>query len=233
MNLKQRLEFYKSKIDPSQRLNTWRDVQASYHNRTKVHSVCNPWIKENERFTKKRWIEDTTGIGLRFVGYSDEIVSFINHKGWYTDPFQDETYRGAVWQLPARAGAEQYVHGYEDSINKGSALIDFTLTDDKKDAAIWADSMAQYEAEEAVEFYAKAQAEQDIEEAKEEIGANRKEIKRLLAERKALKKHGHNETVCGLFKSEVSRLLNQIRELKNKVKSLEDNFWESVTGYYQ
>jgi hypothetical protein len=58
---------------------------------------------------------------VRFVGYADELESgSISHRGWFTDnDSQDEVYRGAVFQLPARNGRARFLPGYLESCNCG------------------------------------------------------------------------------------------------------------------
>ena len=63
-----------------------------------------------------RCVTKPQAFGLRFVNYSDEIVSSVRHKGWYTDTEgrDGEVYRGCVWQMPGRGGKARYVAGYHD-----------------------------------------------------------------------------------------------------------------------
>lgn len=61
------------------------------------------------------YVEQPADIGLRFIGWADEIAKrAVDHFGWFIqpEPFQDESYRGCVFQLPARAGLPVYVPGY-------------------------------------------------------------------------------------------------------------------------
>lgn len=225
MNAKQKLEFYKSKIGQHD-VKDWREVAKKSHYWSKSLArksyIFNPQIDG----TKKRWIEDTDV--LRFVGYSDQL-SRINHNGWFADSYQDEIYRGAVWQLPARKGKEIYVFGYMDENNPGSAIIDFDYTDSENDAAIRADSMAEHDAENAREYEAKDQAEQQIDQLKDDIADNKKEIKRLLQERRELKKQGlYNQTVCDLFAEKVKSLISDNQERKEKIGNLTVNYWLAV-----
>lgn len=225
MNTKQKLEFYKSKIG-QHGVKDWREVARKNHYWSKslarIPTVYGPQIKD----TKERFIENTDA--LRFVRYCDKIIN-LGHTGWYADHYMEDKYRGAVWQLPARKGKELYVFGYEDSMNSGSALIDFDYTDTKEDAAIRADSMAENAAEKAREFYAMDAAEQQISEIQEEIADNKKEIKRLLQERRELKKQGlHNQTVCDLFSDKVKSLISDNRASKEKIGNLTDNYWLAV-----
>lgn len=89
--------------------------------------------------------------GLRSVGYSDEFLSYIRHKGYFADSFQDEVYRGQVWQLPARNGEPRYICGYVEE-NSGTVILSASngridVTSEKYDAASWADSLAEKMAE--------------------------------------------------------------------------------------
>lgn len=87
-----------------------------------------------------RWAEDPASIGLRFVGFADELVGRgrgIEHRGWYTDcDGLGETLRGAVYQLPGRKGRARYLAAYREgsegkrgwtdtSGNDGAAAIAF------------------------------------------------------------------------------------------------------------
>ena len=133
-------------------------VQAKYSkygyrkNRTIEY---NPESQENHY----RWVENI-GEGLRHVGASHDIVR-LNHTGWFTDDVFQETVHGSVYQLPARDGKAQYVPAVDDPCNDNCALVDFrSVTDDKEDAARWADSMAERYAEDEREYAAKDRAEQ-------------------------------------------------------------------------
>lgn len=64
-----------------------------------------------------RWLENPARAGFRFVGFSDEILPRLNHRGWFTSAYQDETLRGAVYQLAAKDGCARYYCGIPDLIN--------------------------------------------------------------------------------------------------------------------
>jgi len=146
----------------------------------KPASVYNPQIED----TKKRWIESTEKSGLRFVKYADEIIR-LGHKGWYNrnDSGNADTYRGAVWQLPARKGCPVYVIGYCDtwSGTESAALIDFDYVLGEKGgtdttgideglhlAAVQADGRAQFDAEKECEYTMKEDAKTRAAELREE-----------------------------------------------------------------
>lgn len=146
------------------------------------------------------WCEDVHEIGLRFVGYADEIVN-LRHTGWFADNFQDETFRGAVWQWPARNGEPRYVAGYGDPNNEGAARLDMTsITDDKTEAAYRADRVAERDAESEREYQEAADAGQYYLELAEEAAEARKAALAILAEAKRARALGTfpalREAVC-------------------------------------
>jgi hypothetical protein len=101
--------------------------------------------------------------GWRDVGDSADIIS-LRHAGWYSDADGSETYRGHVWQLPARDGSPRYVAGYtEDQGGKfgtragGYVMLEcergaLAFYDDKEDAARAGDGLAERMAEDAREY---------------------------------------------------------------------------------
>jgi hypothetical protein len=143
-----------------------------------------------------RWVEYPAN-GLRFIGKAHEIRgsgdgnipyfdrSLVEHHGWYTDSFQDETVCGEVYQLPARNGVSQYVPAIEDKDNDGAILDFHSITDDMKDAVRWSDSMAERFAEDEREYQLRTRAEERIEEIKEEVSKSRAEFKALARELRA------------------------------------------------
>lgn len=88
--------------------------------------------------------------GLRDCGTVPDILG-NRYGGWYADAYQDETYTGNVWQLPARNGEPQFIAGYVER-DSGYAVLDatrgrLTLFDDREDAARAADGLAERMAE--------------------------------------------------------------------------------------
>jgi hypothetical protein len=70
--------------------------------------------------TTLRWVERPAAIGLRFVGFADQLADSIGHFGWFTDEYGDgETIRGAVYQPPSRNGRPLYVVGYREGSGGG------------------------------------------------------------------------------------------------------------------
>lgn len=96
--------------------------------------ASSPWRKpagNGARVDGKQWVENPAAMGLRFVGYVDEIVSGIRHTGWYSDAFQDSKIRGCVYQLPGRGGKARFVAAHDNEENGaanagGPAYVDFS-----------------------------------------------------------------------------------------------------------
>lgn len=184
------------------------------------------WTPEGQKYAYRperyRCIENVSP-DLRRVGDSDEIVR-LRHTGWYMDNYQDETVHGAVYQLPARDGKPQYVPAYDDPYNPNYAVLDFhSITDDKEDAARWADSMAEHCAEEAREYQAKDEAENRINEIAEEIqmlySDFRDKSRQIRANCDALK---GIPVVRELIRNEWQRTKEQIHKLRKERERVEE-----------
>lgn len=124
----------------------------------KIKNVEYNPASEMHGYKNVRFVENVSK-GLRFVGFADEIARSegsraIDHNGWYTDDvFQDETYRGVVYQLPSHGkGGTCFVYGYADPNNDDCALLAFDVTGDKLEAAKQADRFAEIFAEHEREY---------------------------------------------------------------------------------
>jgi hypothetical protein len=168
--LRDAYKYHRSYGQPASLALTLARADVDMGKRRYPSSRCSPW---NPRFaaygeSHLRWIEDTRRAGLRFVGHADEIAG-LRHQGWYTNEYQDETYRGAVYQLPARRGESVFVYGYDDPCNRGAALLSFDWTADKEDAARWADAIAERAAEQEREYQEASSARCRFEDIGEEL----------------------------------------------------------------
>ena len=198
-------------------------------------AVWNPVFKMENSRRAVRWCEDTARAGLRFVAFADEINSFINHTGWFTDDdgYSGETLRGAVWQLPAHNGAARFVGGYIDPCNDGAALIDIDVFEDEsardnygenpreldgaKDAARCADSLAEWCAEEQREHNRQWQASRDIENKREEIEAARVRHSHNVRNYGA---HGTAKHVDNVLREDSASLRATVSELVREIRAL-------------
>ncbi len=68
-----------------------------------------------------QWAERPAAIGLRFVGYADELSQYSRDMGPYgTDDYGDSAIRGTVYQLPGRKGISRFVTGYQEGEMRAS-----------------------------------------------------------------------------------------------------------------
>lgn len=146
-------------------------VQAQIDTATRYPSEVSVW---NPGQGTERFIENPAECGLRFVGYSDELVT-LRHTGHFTDrDNQDNTTRGVVYQMASRDSSLIFVPGYYNSIDsEGAALLDFTsiervtvpdrgdfndIRDLARDCARFADGMAERAAESECDYQESWQA---------------------------------------------------------------------------
>lgn len=160
------------------------------------HYPSSPWRKpcgNGVSTDGARWIETPSEMGLRFVGYCDQIRDSIGHTGWFTDPYQDSKIRGVVYQLPGRDGKARFVAGHDNADHgaadcDGAAYVDFSRiyesdfvsemhdalrtigkayqSEDMKRPGYWAESAhdtAKKEAARAADSFAEKQAEKERE----------------------------------------------------------------------
>lgn len=88
--------------------------------------------------------------------YCDDIAHrTIRHKGWYCDENQLDTIRGIVVLLPHG----RYLAGWTMGEGMISAVCCDTIYDDELRAALDSDTIAEREAEQAREYYAREEEE--------------------------------------------------------------------------
>ena len=203
------------------------DAKARRYPRGNRYSVCNREIAQERAHGWRhcRWIEDCAAIGLREVGFADEILS-LRHNGWFADAFQDEIYRGQVWQIPARHGRPQFVYGYADPCNEGAALICFDVEEDKSEAARGADSLAESFAEAEREYSEAWQAARQWEELGDEMKAARGKARALVAEmRKAIREGKQaGAAICEALRGKLADYAAQWESARNEREEMADNF---------
>lgn len=202
------------------------------------------------------WIENTKSAGLRFVGYADEITR-LDHNGWYVDEDQDSTYRGAVWQLPARKGVARYIAGYVDPNNKGAAFVSLDVISEKggwsrlpgrvgsswwpqehandeakHDAAQQADEIARIYAEKERDYTAVANARFRYDEIPEQIATERNAIRELITELRAARKAITSELPrsCALLRAHIRKGLDAIQKLRDERERLAAE-WSGADGW--
>lgn len=138
-----------------------RPVTGGYYRSPPINGSGTTFYLESDFMPDLRW------------KWCDEIVSRINHKGWYSDEWQEYTIRGLVMRLPNNRG---FLAGW--SMGKSMrSFVDYDVFLDESDAAYCADSMAENAAELEREYQAEQEAlreaEEEAEEAKQERIENR------------------------------------------------------------
>lgn len=128
-----------------------------------------PMNADDPERAARRFFECADQTDLRFVGWADQLMT-LRHTGWYADTHNEETFRGAIFRLPAERGQERFVAGYGESMTGGFVLdLSEVWNDDLIGAAREADRLAEGAAEDAREYEAREAAERRIEEIAEEL----------------------------------------------------------------
>lgn len=180
-----------------------------------------------------RWIAHPERAGLRFVGFADEIAGrAIDHSGWFIDCHESDTYRGAVYQLPARKGRARYVPAYRegceirrtwhDMSGEGAARLAFgdmiegerldsSFDEDsgKRDAAYRADSIAEIGADRAREYDSAWRAGRAFAEHMESAQAARAQARELIGD---IRRARGDAGFCERFPSIGKALRSAIRD---------------------
>lgn len=196
-----------------------------------------------------RWIENTEAAGLRFVGWADDVGG-LRHTGWHCDDEGRETLRGGVWQMPGKAGAARLLYGYAEfegrgEMNPGSAALcvsdvvsvpmrgefgNLDETEGARDAARWADGLAESTAEDRRDYDSAYQAGRAAAELDAEAMAARAELLPLLREMRAIRKSPHTPLspvgqICARLRRDVAGLLETISEKRAERDSAWGNVW--------
>lgn len=180
--------------------------------------------------TATRWIESLNEAGLRLTGFSDEIVPHLRHKGWFTD---DDGFtgalRGAVLQLPSRGGQTRYLAAYADPENEGAFCVDLSVIDEKRDAALAADSMAERAAETERDYQRAwqegsryAQLLEDAKQARANHKALAKDLRATLAEASA-KGVVVPPSICATLKAEMRSLAGKAKSALAEASAILEN----------
>lgn len=181
--------------------------------------------KDAHGFVNVRWVENVSD-GLRRVGFADEI-NRMRHRGWFTDDDgdRDEVFRGSVYRLPARDGMPQFVYGYDDPCNDDCALLSFDPVADEKEAARYADDVAESFAEAERDYHRASDAGRRFEELDVEIKGMRKEALAIAAEMRAARKAAvQAPTICATLRAKVLSLYRRIQKARDKRAALLNDY---------
>lgn len=155
----------------------------------------------------------------RSAGKSHEIIGGMRHTGWFADNFQDELYVGEVWRLPHG----KFIAGYREQ--SGAVVFESRIFDDKEDAALSADGLAESAADKGREDCAKHQAEQDIVQARENIHELNKEAMEILRELKGV---ALPPAICSAVRGSLKALLRLRKAAFTLIEAREQDYWSAV-----
>lgn len=198
-----------------------------------------------------RWLDGYSHLGLRLVGYADELLSGLRHTGWFADCDQSETLRGAVWQLPGRKGRARFVYGYVEfegrrEVNHDSGLVcvsdilsadrtgadsawdDQTDSDECRDAARYADGMAESAAETRRDDREAYNAGRDAAERHGEAIEARRALSPLLTEIREAKRGPIYPPLAAripLVRAELCRRISGLLETISEKRAERDRLW--------
>lgn len=160
-----------------------------------------------------RWIENINK-GWRLIGFADEINPGISHRGWFTDvDFQDEVFRGIVYQLPTRKGQQIFFVGYADPNNSDAARGEVRAFDDKEDAGYAADSIAERCAEDERDYQEVWRLGQTFSDCLVTVETERETRKTLFAELRVVNGslNENTPTLCKIIKDRIRKTRRNIR----------------------
>lgn len=142
--------------------------------------------------------------------------------GWYCNNFQDESITGFAFRLPRGRG---FLAGWMMG-DQMCASVSRRIYDDENGALQAGHRMAELAAERMREEDAKDQAEQQIQEAREEILDIREQVQIALRDRHA---SSAPESLCRMLRSWVAERLDEIRSKRVRIALLERDPWKAVS----
>lgn len=173
---------------------------------------------------------------------SGNIWNDSDRNGWYSDCFQDSTIRGVVYQLPGRNGECRFVAGYKESESEGCRIDFGTVYSEKsvqwyessgwagwnwetdardiesaRDAARYANGMAERAAEESREYSTAWQAGSRAAMERETAQDARREFLALMCE---LKGNIYPAATCRALRQQAESLVETWREVKVRIETL-------------
>lgn len=180
---------------------------------------------------------DSTDQYGTYLGDAHKLTR-IRHNGWYADNFQDSLIIGGVAKMRTSRGT-LYIpvthcdgwggtrHYIRDGEMAPRGSDEATHEQAVRDAAHTADGLAEREAEESRDYYAKDAAEQDILTARDRVHAINDEALSLIREIKANGKD-YTPAVCKALRSELTGLLRQRRAEFKTIAAREADYRTAV-----
>ena len=234
---------------------TWRDVRYEKH-----HVIDKPNHTRDQRTNERIMLLDSASIG-EDMGSAYDILNehTYNYRGalgYYVDGYQHETMVGHVFKISTPKGRlyvpvticngwDGVTYWMEDGelVVKGQGSDEVAHQNALISVARAADSIAEREADEARDSWAKYEAEHEIEEKKEEISEIKKSISAAIHDLQHMKKkarkntaHSHmseeDTSICGRIVDDIREYVQDRQKLRKRIKKLEDEYWIVWNDFY-
>ena len=168
-----------------------------------------------------------------YLGTANSVLPRLPH-GWYADNFQEQTVRPHVllMRVKNRNGKKElvYLAGVDYSDWDGVIVFVDIYHDCQEDAARAANYEAERIAEQCREDDARYQAEQQIEEKREELHQiNKKTIALIKELKRGLSlKISNYPAICATVHESIQDAIEEKSEIYAKIAELKDNYWSAV-----
>ena len=139
--------------------------------------------------------------------WADKTEARINHTGWFTSDFCDEKIRGIVARLPHG----RYLAGWAIGVNM-LASVENTLFTSEAEAAYFADSMAEQQAQAEWEYQARFQEAQELQHAIEAKKTRVAECYTLRNKKGFAHLRGEASQACEVIRNMRAKLAGQFGE---------------------
>lgn len=179
------------------------------------------------------YIDSLAATGWRETGDAADILRSAggwraaDNCNWYADNDQMAVIKSAVLQLPAREGLARYIPATYCTDWDGATCYPLDWYDTPEEAARAAASYAETEAEQSREFYAKDQAERDIEDARADIHRINAEALALVREIK-LQGRPFSPAICKALRGQLLEFIADRREQFDTIAARQADYWSAV-----
>lgn len=218
-----RLEAYRAKAAQNDKSGyTWRNFVPKPD---RLRFYRGTW-QSLESMGPRQWVSDREYYGTDFSAFRDarpcdEVARGIDHTGWFTDEFQDGSYRGYVLRLSGHDGKPRFVAGMAHSDYDGVTVWPNQIFDEETDCALAADRNAELAADKEREYQAEESRKLEIEEARDAIRLNRSVRRELIREMKQARAAGvFYGAICFALRKRLEQLREESHEAYEQIRTL-------------
>lgn len=236
------------------RLTALKDYAAGYSEQSKtlrrwqdcryISKHKNPLIKRSSLTRGKNgeyFIDSFAEFAGDFIGECHEINRHLP-RGWFADNFVIETINGVVLVIRGRgfksAGSDKYEDGSKVAFmagiywsNADGVTVYPKTFENEFDAARYADQCAERVAEDSREYHAKDQAEQQIDELKQDLHAINKQTLQLIRDIKTGICGQLPESIKRVIETAIKNAVDDKSRLYKRIADLKENYWLSVENW--